>query len=192
MVKLSLIMVMNGTRGLLEDLAATYNFSEEDQYRIENAKSDLLSEVKKLDTVTSYVGKPIDYDTACEIANKLLDDKEQLKKELDELKEKVADQRIDLESSRWYQTVQSDSIIKLRTEIEEREKLNYEAKDIITKQRSKIEKLRGLLRDVYKETDTFLVRERTGFSELGWHQRAAEFDNLLIRINAALGESEEK
>lgn len=192
MVKLSLIMVMNGTRGLLEDLAATYNFSEEDQYRIENAKSDLLSEVKKLDTVTSYIDKPIDYDIACETVNKLLDDKEQLKKELDELKEKVADQRIDLESSRWYQTVQSDSIIKLRTEIEEREKLNYEAKDIITKQRSEIEKLRGLLRDVYKETENFLIRERTGFSDLGWHQRAAEFDNLLIRINAALSESEEK
>lgn len=114
------------------------------------------------------------------------------KKELDELKEKVADQRIDLESSRWYQTVQSDSIIKLRTEIEEREKLNYEAKDIITKQRSEIEKLRGLLRDVYKETENFLTGERAGFSDLGWHQRAAEFDNLLTRIKAALGESEEK
>lgn len=192
MVKLGLIMVMNGTRGLLEDLATAYNFSEEDQYRIENAKSDLLSEVKKLDTVTSYIDKPIDYDTACEIVNKLLDDKEQLKKELDELKEKVADQRIDLESSRWYQTVQSDSIIKLRTEVEEREKLNYEAKGIITNQRSEIEKLRGLLRDVHKETENFLIRERTGFLDLGWHQRAAEFDNLLIRINAALSESEEK
>lgn len=50
------------------------------EYTIYNAKSDLLSEVKKLDTVTSYVGKPIDYDIACEIVNKLLDDKEQLKK----------------------------------------------------------------------------------------------------------------
>lgn len=89
-------------------------------------------------------------------------------------------------------TVQSDSIIKLRTEIEEREKLNYEAKGIITNQRSEIEKLRGLLRDVYKETENFLIKERAGFSDLGWHQRAAEFDNLLTRINAALGESEEK
>lgn len=148
--------------------------------------------VKLRRVVTSYVGKPIDYDIACEIVNKLLDDKEQLKKELDELKEKVADQRIDLESSRWYQTVQSDSIIKLRTEVEEREKLNYEAKGIITNQRSEIEKLRGLLRDVYKETENFLIKERAGFSDLGWHQRAAEFDNLLTRINAALNESEEK
>ena len=48
------------------------------------------------------------------------------------------------------------------------------------------------MRDVYKETDNFLIRERTGFSDLGWHQRAAEFDNLLTRINAALGGSEEQ
>lgn len=183
MVKLGLIMVMNGTRGLLEDLAATYNFSEEDQYRIENAKSDLLSEVKKLDTVTSYVGKPIDYDIACEIVNKLLDDKKHLKKELDELKEKVADQRIDLESSRWYQTVQSDSIIKLRTEVEEREKLNYEAKGIITNQRSEIEKLRGLLKEC-KEYLSDVDEYRT--------KNADEAYLLLTRINATLGESEEQ
>lgn len=156
MVKLGLIMVMNGTRGLLEDLAATYNFSEEDQYRIENAKSDLLSEVKKLDTVTSYVGKPIDYDTACEIANKLLDDKEQLKKEIDELKEKVADQRIDLESSRWYQTVQNEDISKLR----------------------------GLLRECKEFFEEENPKDFTIMSE--------RMDELLTRINAALGESEEK
>lgn len=37
-----------------------------------------LAEFKR--TITSYVGKPIDYDIACETVNKLLDDKEQLKK----------------------------------------------------------------------------------------------------------------
>lgn len=51
MTKLALIMVMNGARGLLEDLAATYDFSEEDQDRVERAKADLLAEVNKLDIV---------------------------------------------------------------------------------------------------------------------------------------------
>ena len=99
--------------------------------------------------------------------------------ELDELKEKVADQRIDLESSRWYQTVQSDSIIKLRTEVEEREKLNYEAKGIITNQRSEIEKLRGLLKECLRYIDIW------GYTD--------SHENLLYpQIKVALGESEEK
>jgi cell division septum initiation protein DivIVA len=135
--------------------------------------------VKLRRVVTSYVGKPIDYDIACEIVNKLLDDKKHLKKELDELKEKVADQRIDLESSCWYQTVQSDSIIKLRTEVEEREKLNYEAKGIITNQRSEIEKLRGLLKECLRYIDIW------GYTD--------SHENLLYpQIKVALGESEEK
>lgn len=57
-----------------------------------------LTEFKR--SVTSYIGKPIDYDIACETVNKLLDDKEQLKKEL--------------ESARWYQTIQNKDISKLR------------------------------------------------------------------------------
>lgn len=66
-----------------------------DEYKAMQAE---LAEFKR--TITSYVGKPIDYDIACETVNKLLDDKEQLKKAL--------------ESSCWYQTVQNEDIGKLR------------------------------------------------------------------------------
>ena len=66
-----------------------------DEYK---TMQDELAEFKR--TVTSYVGKPIDYDIACETVNKLLDVKEQLKKEL--------------ESARWYQTAQNEDISKLR------------------------------------------------------------------------------
>lgn len=44
-----------------------------------------LDEFKR--SVTSYIGKPIDYDIACETVNKLLDDKKKLKKELAEHRE---------------------------------------------------------------------------------------------------------
>ena len=103
-----------------------------------------LDEFKR--TFTSYVGKPIDYDIACETVNKLLDNKEQLKKEL--------------ESARWYQTVQNEDIGKLR----------------------------GLLKEclpiVSAEIMTWQIR---GGEES--HKRGQE---LLTRINTALGESEEK
>ena len=66
-----------------------------DEYK---AMQTELDEFKR--TFTSYVGKPIDYDVACETVNKLLDDKKQLKKEL--------------ESARWYQTVQNEDIGNLR------------------------------------------------------------------------------
>lgn len=66
-----------------------------DEYK---AMQEELTEFKS--SVTSYIGKPIDYDIACETVNKLLDDKEQLKKEL--------------ESARWYQTIQNKDISKLR------------------------------------------------------------------------------
>lgn len=46
------------------------------------ALQEELAEFKR--TVTSYIGKPIDYDIACETVNKLLDDKKKLKKELSE------------------------------------------------------------------------------------------------------------
>lgn len=68
---------------------------EYDEYK---AMQEELTEFKR--SVTSYIGKPIDYDIACETVNKLLDDKEQLKKEL--------------ESARWYQTIQNEDISKLR------------------------------------------------------------------------------
>lgn len=72
-------------------------------YKEYKAMQEELAEFKR--TVTSYVGKPIDYDIACETVNKLLDDKEQLKKEL--------------ESARWYQTVQNEDIGKLRQLLKE-------------------------------------------------------------------------
>ena len=50
-----------------------------DEYKAMQAE---LTEFKC--AITSYVGKPIDYDIACETVNKLLDDKEKLKKELAE------------------------------------------------------------------------------------------------------------
>lgn len=115
--------------------------------------------VKLRRVVTSYVGKPIDYDIACEIVNKLLDDKKHLKKELDELKEKVADQRIDLESARWYQTVQNEDIGKLR----------------------------GLLKEclpiVSAEIMTWQIR--------GGEESYKRGQDLLTRIKATIGESEE-
>lgn len=42
------------------------------------------------------------------------DEYKAMQAELAELKEKVADQKTDLESSRWYQTVQNEDIGKLR------------------------------------------------------------------------------
>lgn len=66
-----------------------------DEYKAMQAE---LDEFKR--TVTSYVDKPIDYDIACETVNKLLDNKEQLKKEL--------------ESACWYQTILNEDIGKLR------------------------------------------------------------------------------
>lgn len=68
-------------------------------YKEYKAMQEELAEFKR--SITSYVGKPIDYDIACETVNKLLDDKEQLKKEL--------------ESARWYQTILNEDIAKLRT-----------------------------------------------------------------------------
>lgn len=108
-----------------------------DEYKAMQAE---LDEFKR--TFTSYVGKPIDYDIACETVNKLLDDKEQLKKEL--------------ESARWYQTVQNEDIGKLRGLLKEcKEKIHQE-----------------FICSDYLSIDKF-------------------FD-LLTRINAALGESEER
>lgn len=78
------------------------------------------------------------------------DEYKAMQAELAELKEKVADQRTDLESARWYQTVQNEDIGKLR----------------------------GLLKEC-----------RPALSHLGkWN---VQRQNLLIRINTALGESEE-
>ena len=67
---------------------------------------DELQQLKEYERiVTSYTEKPINYDIACETVNKLLDEKEQLKKEL--------------ESARWYQTVQNEDIAKLRALLKE-------------------------------------------------------------------------
>lgn len=117
--------------GVVKEVLAPCNY---DEYKAMQAE---LDEFKR--TVTSYVGKPIDYDIACETVNKLLDDKEQLKKEL--------------ESARWYQTVQNEDIGKLR----------------------------GLL----KECLAHLSLGEIGTS-------VTPLNILLTRINAALGESEEK
>lgn len=88
------------------------------------------------------------------------DEYKAMQAELAELKEKVADQKTDLESSRWYQTVQNEDIGKLR----------------------------GLLKEclpiVSAEIMTWQIR---GGEES--HKRGQE---LLTRINTALGESEEK
>lgn len=79
-----------------------------------------------------------------------------MQKELAELKEKVADPKTDLESSRWYQTVQNEDIGKLRGLLKEcKEKIHQE-----------------FICSDYLSIDKF-------------------FD-LLTRINAALGESEER
>lgn len=102
-----------------------------DEYK---AMQEELTEFKR--SVTSYVGKPIDYDIACETVNKLLDDKEQLKKEL--------------ESARWYQTILNEDIAKLR----------------------------ALLKECGEHIRFQLCENRA--------------KHLLTRINAALGESEEK
>lgn len=83
------------------------------------------------------------------------DEHKAMQTELAELKEKVSDQRADLQSSRWYQTVQNEDIGKLR----------------------------GLL----KECKSFLeyahpIEDISVFEGI---------EDLLTRINAALGESEE-
>lgn len=78
--------------GMVEEVIAPCGY---DEYK---AMQEELAEFKR--SVTSYVGKPIDYDIACETVNKLLDNKEQLKKEL--------------ESARWCQTIQNEDIGKLR------------------------------------------------------------------------------
>ncbi len=106
-----------------------------DEYKAMQAE---LDEFKR--TFTSYVGKPIDYDIACETVNKLLDDKEQLKKEL--------------ESARWYQTVQNEDIGKLR----------------------------GLLKECKEWFECFAWNKEYKHKSV----------NILARINAILGESEEK
>lgn len=80
-------------RGLVVEVLAPCDYDELQQ----------LKEYERI--VTSYAGKPINYDIACETVNKLLDEKEQLKKEL--------------ESARWYQTVQNEDIAKLRALLKE-------------------------------------------------------------------------
>lgn len=75
-------------RGLVVEVLAPCDYDELQQ----------LKEYERI--VTSYAGKPINYDIACETVNKLLDEKEQLKKEL--------------KSAHWYQTVQNEDITKLR------------------------------------------------------------------------------
>lgn len=126
------------SKGKLKVLAPIPTYNE---YKAMQAE---LDEFRR--AVTSYVDKPIDYDIACEIVNKLLDDKEQLKKEL--------------KSARWYQTVLNEDIGKLR----------------------------GLLREclpiVSAEIMTWQIR--------GGEESHKRGQDLLTRINAALGESEEK
>lgn len=56
--------------------------------------------IQMYSSMPNALAELIDYDIACETVNKLLDDKEQLKKEL--------------ESARWYQTIQNKDISKLR------------------------------------------------------------------------------
>ena len=88
------------------------------------------------------------------------DEYKAMQAELAELKEKVADQRTDLESARWYQTVQNEDIGKLR----------------------------GLLKEclpiVSAEIMTWQIR--------GGEESHKRGQDLLTRINAALGESEER
>lgn len=98
-------------RGLVVEVLAPCDYDELQQ----------LKEYERI--VTSYAGKPINYDIACETVNKLLDEKEQLKKEL--------------ESARWYQTVQNEDITKLRALLKEGARLlsfeheTYEAENFI-------------------------------------------------------------
>lgn len=84
------------------------------------------------------------------------DEYKAMQAELAELKEKVADQRTDLESARWYQTVQNEDIGKLRGLLKESRRLIDEYSRYFD------------IKDFYASTD------------------------LLTRINAAIGESEEK
>lgn len=74
---------------------------------------------------------------------------------------------------------QYSKTIHYEVKVEEREKLNYEAKGIITNQRSEIEKLRGLLKECLRYIDIW------GYTD--------SHENLLYpQIKVALGESEEK
>lgn len=52
-----------------------------DEYK---AMQEELTEFKR--SATSYIGKPIDYDIACKTINKLLDDKQKIKAENEQLK----------------------------------------------------------------------------------------------------------
>lgn len=87
----------NDFMGMVEEVLAPCSYNE---YK---AMQEELAEFKR--SVTSYIGKPIDYDIACETVNKLLDDKEQLKKEL--------------KSARWYQTIMNEDIAELRALLKE-------------------------------------------------------------------------
>lgn len=91
------------------------------------------------------------------------DEYKAMQAELAELKEKVADQKTDLESSRWYQTVQNEDISKLR----------------------------GLLKECQPEIKSRL--RSLEFTKMTSQSKEPErecirLENLLIRINAALGE----
>lgn len=124
-----------------------------DEYK---AMQEELDEFKR--TVTSYIGKPIDYDIACETVNKLLDNKEQLKKEL--------------ESARWYQTVQNEDIAKLRALLKGCKFSTFKIYD------------RLRFSDENEITPADLINAVDEIRPMLW--------GILKSINAALGESEER
>lgn len=144
-----------------------------DEYK---AMQEKLTEFKC--AITSYIGKPINYDIACETVNKLLDDKEKLKKELAEHridKAKLEDHIVDL----------TEKVEKLRLDEAKFEEENN--------------KLRGLLKGC--KLSTFKIYDRLRFSDENKITPADLINavdeikpmlwGILNSINAALGKSEE-
>ena len=167
------------------------------------AMQEELAEFKR--SITSYIGKPIDYDIACEIVNKLLDDKKKLKKELSEHRENcccLENEKLQLDNN------------KLEEEISELLTDNKKMQDQIADASKTIEALEDEIAELKEENKQ--LEEDTGY---GWYTAGIESDKndklrdllreclahlslgeigasvtpiniLLTRINAALNETQ--
>lgn len=150
-----------------------------DEYKAMQAE---LDEFKR--TVTSYVGKPIDYDIACKTVNKLLDDKKKLKKELAEHRENcccLENERLRLDKAKLEEEIKEkeELIQSIGSYIEE---LDIKKSVLIAENN----KLRGLL----KECKNIVAHDCWQEAQFPDGQ-VVQRQDLLTRINAALGESEE-
>lgn len=119
-----------------------------------------LAEFKR--SITSYIGKPIDYDIACETINKLLDDKKKLKKELSEHRENcccLENEKLQLDNN------------KLEEEISELLTDNKKMQDQIADASKTIEALEDEIAELKEENKQ--LEEDTGY---GWHTAGIESD----------------